>query len=228
MSKCPVCGTENAPDLTVCDFCGSDLLEEKNATAPDGVHMYYVGIDDIGNDRTAVIQVVQELNNCTFEEAREKIDGDGIVLTEVPKIEAEIAVSKLRGAGATATMEDLDYDGAEEFLSDDDSSSATPNTPASAPASDSFFDNPNYGIIAIVCTIFLGWIGLVMAILGMTKSTNEDVRKKCKIAVILGIVLVVLSVVIGIIYGVVLGAAASSGAIDPSAMPVYGSCLGGF
>ena len=106
--------------------------------------------------------------------------------------------------------------------------SAPASTPASAPASDSFFDNPNYGIIAIVCTIFLGWIGLVMAILGMTKSTNADVRAKCKIAVIIGIVLVVLSVVSGIIYGVVLGAAAGSGAIDPSAIPVYGSCLGGF
>ena len=148
MSKCPVCETENAPGVLICEFCGTELPEEK--AAPE--------------------------------------------------------------ATETAATEN----------------SAPASTPASAPASDSFFDNPNYGIIAIVCTIFLGWIGLVLAILGMTKSTNEDVRKKCKIAVILGIALIVLSVVFGIIYGVVLGAAAGSGAVDPSAIPVYGSCLGGF
>ena len=106
--------------------------------------------------------------------------------------------------------------------------SAPASTPASAPASDSFFDNPNYGIIAIVCSIFLGWIGLVVAILGMTKSTNAEIKAKCKIALIISIALAVISVVFSIIYGVVVGAAASSGAIDPSAMPVYGSCLGGF
>ena len=106
--------------------------------------------------------------------------------------------------------------------------SAPAAAPTSAPASGSFFDNPNYGIIAIVCTIFLGGIGLVMAILGMTKSTNADVRAKCKIALIITIALVAISVVFSIIYGVVLGAAAGSGAVDPSAIPVYGSCLGGF
>ena len=107
--------------------------------------------------------------------------------------------------------------------------SAPAAAPTSAPASDSFFDNPNYGIIAIVCSIFLtGLISLVVAILGMTKSTNEDVRKKCKIALIITIALVAISVVFSIIYGVVLGAAAGSGAVDPSAIPVYGSCLGGF
>ena len=148
MSKCPVCETENAPGVLICEFCGTELPEEK--AAPE--------------------------------------------------------------ATETAATEN----------------SAPASTPASAPASDSFFDNPNYGIIAIVCTIFLGWIGLVMAILGMTKSTNADVRAKCKIAVIIGIVLIVLSVISGIIYGVVLGAAAGSGAVDPSAIPVYGSCLGGF
>ena len=148
MSKCPVCETENAPGVLICEFCGTELPEEK--AAPE--------------------------------------------------------------ATETAATEN----------------SAPASTPASAPASDSFFDNPNYGIIAIVCTIFLGWIGLVMAILGMTKSTNEDVRKKCKIAVILGIVLSGISVLSGIIYGGVLGAAAGSGAVDPSASPVYGSCLGGF
>ena len=150
MSKCPVCETENAPGVLICEFCGTELPEEK--AAPE----------------------------------------------------------------------------ATETAANENSAPAAAPAPASAPASDSFFDNPNYGIIAIVCTIFLGWIGLVMAILGMTKSTNEDVRKKCKIAVILGIVLVVISVVFSIIYGVVVGAAASSGAIDPSAMPVYGSCLGGY
>ena len=148
MSKCPVCETENAPGVLICEFCGTELPEEK--AAPE--------------------------------------------------------------ATETAASE----------------STAPASTPASAPASDSFFDNPNYGIIAIVCTIFLGWIGLVMAILGMTKSTNADVRAKCKIAVIIGIVLIVLSVISGIIYGVVLGAAAGSGAVDPSAIPVYGSCLGGY
>ena len=150
MSKCPVCETENAPGVLICEFCGTELPEEK----------------------------------------------------------AEPSTN--------------------ETSANENSAPAAAPAPASAPASDSFFDNPNYGIIAIVCTIFLGWIGLVVAILGMTKSTNEDVRKKCKIAVILGIALIVLSVVFGIIYGVVLGAAAGSGAVDPSTIPVYGSCLGGF
>ena len=100
--------------------------------------------------------------------------------------------------------------------------SAPAAAPTSAPASGSFFDNPNYGIIAIVCTIFLGWIGLVMSILGMTKSTNADVKAKCKIGVIIGIVLIVISVLSGIIYGVLLG---SMGAAD-AVVPMYASCLG--
>ena len=103
-----------------------------------------------------------------------------------------------------------------------ESAPAAAPAPASAPASDSFFDNPNYGIIAIVCSIFLGWIGLVMSILGMTKSTNEDVRKKCKIGVIIGIVKVVISVFGIIIYFVALG---SMGAAD-AVVPMYASCLG--
>ena len=148
MSKCPVCETENAPGVLICEFCGTELPEEK--AAPE--------------------------------------------------------------ATETAATEN----------------SAPASTPASAPASDSFFDNPNYGIIAIVCSIFLGWIGLVVAILGMTKSTNEDVRKKCKIALIITIALVAIGVVSGIIYGVVLGAAAGSGAVDRSEIPLYGSCLGGY
>ena len=100
--------------------------------------------------------------------------------------------------------------------------SAPAAAPTSAPASGSFFDNPNYGIIAIVCTIFLGWIGLVMSILGMTKSTNADVKAKCKIGVIIGIVLIVISVFSSIIYAVVLG---SMGAAD-AVVPMYASCLG--
>ena len=100
--------------------------------------------------------------------------------------------------------------------------SAPAAAPTSDPASGSFFDNPNYGIIAIVCTIFLGWIGLVMSILGMTKSTNADVKAKCKIGVIIGIVLIVISVFSSIIYAVVLG---SMGAAD-AVVPMYASCLG--
>ena len=100
--------------------------------------------------------------------------------------------------------------------------SAPAAAPTSTPASGSFFDNPNYGIIAIVCTIFLGWIGLVMSILGMTKSTNADVKAKCKIGVIIGIVLIVISVFSSIIYAVVLG---SMGAAD-AVVPMYASCLG--
>ena len=149
MSKCPICETENAPGVLICEFCGTELPEEK--AAPE--------------------------------------------------------------ATETAATEN----------------SAPASTPASAPASNSFFDNPNYGIIAIVCSIFLtGLISLVVAILGMTKSTNEDVRKKCKIALIITIALVAVSVVFSIIYGVVLGAAAGSGAVDLSEIPLYGSCLGGY
>ena len=142
MSKCPICETENAPGVLICEFCGTELPEEK--AAPE--------------------------------------------------------------ATETAATEN----------------SAPASTPASAPASNSFFDNPNYGIIAIVCTIFLGWIGLVMAILGMTKSTNADVRAKCKIGVIIGIVMVVISVFSTIIYAVALG---SMGATD-AVVPMYASCLG--
>jgi hypothetical protein len=139
MSKCPICDTENAPGLTVCDFCGSELPETKKCQAcgeeipknasycpicknladvkpasssgvGGGVPMYFVALDDVGEERQDVIKVVQELAKCTFEEAREIVDGDGIVLNEVPKLEAEIAVSKLRGVGATAGMEEIDYD----------------------------------------------------------------------------------------------------------------------
>ena len=135
--KCPVCDTENAPGLTVCDMCGSELPEMKKCKAcgaeipkkaaycPEcknladvkpasdsadyhpGMPTYYVGLDFVGDDRQEVIKVVQTLRNCDFDEARDIIDGDGIILSEVPKIEAEIAVSKLRGAGAKATMEEM-------------------------------------------------------------------------------------------------------------------------
>ena len=61
-----------------------------------------------------------------------------------------------------------------------------------------------------------------MSILGMTKSTNADVKAKCKIGVIIGIVLIVISVFSSIIYAVVLG---SMGAAD-AVVPMYASCLG--
>ena len=138
MSKCPICDTENAPGLTVCDFCGSELPETKKCQAcgeeipknasycpicknladvkpasssfggGNGMPMYYVVVEEVGDDRQEVIKVVQELAKCSFEEAREIIDSDeACVLSEVPKLEAEIAVSKLRGAGATANMDEV-------------------------------------------------------------------------------------------------------------------------
>lgn len=137
MSKCPICDTENAPGLTVCDFCGSELPETKKCQACGeeipknasycpicknladvkpassssggrGVPMYYVGLDFVGDDRQEVLKVVQEICKCSFDEAREIVDGDGIILNEVPKLEAEMAVSRLRGVGARATMEEID------------------------------------------------------------------------------------------------------------------------
>ena len=118
--KCPVCDTENAPGLTVCDMCGSELPEGKeckgcgaiipknvaycphckaladvkpaSSSTNSGMPMYFVALDNVGDDRQEVIKVIQSIRGCSFEEAREIIDGDGIVLNEVPKLEAEIAV----------------------------------------------------------------------------------------------------------------------------------------
>ena len=196
MSRCPICGTENAPGLTVCDFCGGSLPQEKTTTNTKE-HKYYVGLDRVGEDRVAVIRTVQELCNCSFDNACEKIDGDGIILAEVNKLQAEIAVTKLRAAGASATMEDLDYNEGDDFANNQNTTASAPQKPV---ANTSFFDNSNYGILAIVCTLFFGWVGLVMAILGMVKSTNKGVRKSCKIAIIISIVCVALYIVLLVVY----------------------------
>ena len=195
MSKCPVCDTENAPGLTVCDFCGSELPETKKCKAcgeeipknasycpicknladvkpanssfggGNGMPMYYVGLDDIGEDRQEVLKVVQELCKCGFEEAREIVDGDGIILNEVPKLEAEIAVSKLRGAGATAVMEEIDYDLDGELANN---SGNTSSRTSSARSSSSSSAGEKSKMVAGLLALFGGGLGLHSFYLGYT------------------------------------------------------------
>lgn len=193
MSKCPICDTENAPGLTVCDFCGSELPETKKCQAcgeeipknasycpicknladvkpasssgvGGGVPMYFVALDDVGEERQDVIKVVQELAKCTFEEAREIVDGDGIVLNEVPKLEAEIAVSKLRGVGATANMD--------EVYSDDgnwEGSSSSGNSGSrSSSARSSSAGGEKSKLVAGLLALFGGGLGLHSFYLGYT------------------------------------------------------------
>ena len=192
MSKCPICDTENAPGLTVCDFCGSELPETKKCQAcgeeipknasycpicknladvkpasssgvGGGVPMYFVALDDVGEERQDVIKVVQELAKCTFEEAREIVDGDGIVLNEVPKLEAEIAVSKLRGVGATAGMEEIDYD-----LDAELADSANRGSSRSSSARSSSAGGEKSKLVAGLLALFGGGLGLHSFYLGYT------------------------------------------------------------
>lgn len=192
--RCPICDTENAPGLTVCDMCGAELPEMKeckgcgaiipksstycpkckrlsdinpaSSTSDNtpGMTTYYVGLDYVGDDRPEVIKVIQRLRNCEFEEARDVVDGDGIVLTDVPKLEAEIAVSKLRGAGAKATMEPVD--------GWDNSSSSTNSrsVPArnSNRASSSAPVSSKSKIVAGLLALFLGGWGIHNFYLGHT------------------------------------------------------------
>lgn len=194
MSKCPVCDTENAPGLTVCDFCGSELPETKKCKAcgeeipknasycpicknladvkpassslggGSGVPMYFVALDDVGEERQDVIKVVQELAKCTFEEAREIVDGDGVILNEVPKLEAEIAVSKLRGVGATAGMEEIDYDLDAELA---DSASRGSSRPSYSRSSSSSAGNKSR-LVAGLLAVLTGGLGLHSFYLGYT------------------------------------------------------------
>ena len=202
MSKCPICDTENAPGVTVCDFCGSELPQESASAA--GSQKYYVGIDRVGDDRAAVIQAVEALCKCTFEEARDKIDGEGIVLTNVSKLQAEIACTKLRGAGATASMGSLEENVSAPTSS---ASSNTKTTNSTASTSGSFLDNPNYGIISIVLTFFFFIVGFVMSLIGMTKSNNESVKKTCRVGVIIGVVAIVFYIVFFSVIGSMVGGA---------------------
>ena len=241
MSKCPVCDTENAPGLTVCDFCGAELPETKKCKAcgaeipkkasycpicrnladvkpastvgggvASGVSKYCVSLDSIGDDRQEVIKVVRELCNCSFDEARSIIDGDGVILDEVSKLEAEIAISKLRGAGARASMEEVgDYSSGSS--SSNYQGSHTPRYSSSSSSSSSsarFVDTPMYGLLAIISSIFLGWIGLIICLYGFFKTGDEDVKKKCKI----GLFILAGLVVVGIIIAIIAGSAAASAA----------------
>lgn len=192
--KCPVCDTENAPGLTVCDMCGSELPEGKeckgcgaiipknvaycphckaladvkpaSSSTNSGMPMYFVALDDVGDDRQEVIKVIQALRNCGFEEAREIIDGDGIVLNEVPKLEAEIAVSKLRGAGAEAGMEEIDYE-LDAILSDN--SNRGSNRSSSRPSSSSSANKSSKSkLVAGLLALFVGHFGIHNFYLGHT------------------------------------------------------------
>ena len=194
MSKCPICDTENAPGLTVCDFCGSELPETKKCQAcgeeipknaaycpicknladvkpasssfsgGSGVPMYFVALDDVGDERQDVIKVVQELAKCTFEEAREIVDGDGIVLNEVPKLEAEIAVSKLRGVGAAAGMEEIDYDLDAELTDSANRGSSRSSSRSSSSSS----AGGKSKLVAGLLAIFAGGLGVHSFYLGYT------------------------------------------------------------
>lgn len=183
--KCPVCDTENAPGLTVCDMCGSELPETKKCKAcgaeipkkaaycpecknladvkpasdyaepASGMPMYCVGLDYVGDDRQEVIKVVQALRNCSFDEARDVIDGDGIVLSEVPKLEAEIAVSKLRGAGAKAEMAEVGgWESNGHSSNNRRSSGSSYNHSSSAPKSS------KSKLVAGLLALFVGGIGV--------------------------------------------------------------------
>ena len=113
--------------------------------------LYYVGLDYVGDDRQAVIKVVQTLRDCGFDEARDVIDGDGIVLSEVPKLEAEIAVSKLRGAGAKAEMAEV---GDGYSSNNRGSSGSSHNHSSSAPTSS------KSKLVAGLLALFVGGIGV--------------------------------------------------------------------
>ncbi len=193
MSKCPVCETENAPGVTVCDFCGSELPEMKkckacgaeipkkeaycpqcknladvtpasNAVTAGGVPMYFVALDSVGDDRQAVIEAVKDICGCDFSEACEIVDGDGIVLNEVPKLEAEMAVSKLRGAGAKAGMEEIDYE-LDAMLSDDAGSSSRASHSNSGSSTKG---KRKSKLVAGLLAIFTGGLGLHSFYLGYT------------------------------------------------------------
>lgn len=240
MSKCPICETENAPGLTVCDFCGSELPETKKCQACGeeipknasycpicknladvkpassssggrGVPMYYVGLDFVGDDRQEVLKVVQEICKCSFDEAREIVDGDGIILNEVPKLEAEMAVSRLRGVGARATMEEID-EVMDDILAEEarGGSSKRSYSRSSSSNDGGFVNSSTYGILAIVFSALGGWLGLVLCLYGLFKSSNDDVRKKCKIGLIVLGVVVVLAIVLGVIAGAAAGSMAGS------------------
>ncbi len=192
--KCPVCDTENAPGLTVCDMCGSELPEGKeckgcgaiipknvaycphckaladvkpaSSSTNSGMPMYFVALDDVGDDRQEVIKVVQAIRGCSFEEAREIIDGDGIVLNEVPKLEAEIAVSKLRGAGADAGMEEIDYE-LDDILSDNSNRGSNRSSSRSS-SSSSANKSSKSKLVAGLLAFFVGGIGIHNFYLGHT------------------------------------------------------------
>ena len=192
--KCPVCDTENAPGLTVCDMCGSELPEGKeckgcgaiipknvaycphckaladvkpaSSSTNSGMPMYFVALDDVGDDRQEVIKVIQALRNCGFEEAREIIDGDGIVLNEVPKLEAEIAVSKLRGAGAEAGMEEIDYE-LDAILSDNSNRGSSSSSSRSS-SSSSANKSSKSKLVAGLLALFVGHFGIHNFYLGHT------------------------------------------------------------
>ena len=195
MSKCPICDTENAPGLTVCDFCGSELPETKKCQAcgeeipknaaycpicknladvkpasssfsgGSGVPMYYVVIEEVGDDRQEVLKVVQELCKCSFEEAREIIDSDeGCVYSKVPKLEAEIAVSKLRGAGATATMDEV-YSDADDMLADNANRGSSGSSSRSSSSSSA---GGKSKLVAGLLAIFAGGLGVHSFYLGYT------------------------------------------------------------
>lgn len=56
------------------------------------------------------------------------------------------------------------------------------------------------GVLAIVFSVFGGWLGLVLAIIGLCTYKLEENRKKCKIALGIVITEVILGIVIAIIF----------------------------
>lgn len=226
MSKCPFCDTENQPGAKTCEFCGSDMPEtkickscgaeiDKNASfcpsckkladvdpaastsANSDMTAYQVTLADVGNDKPQVIKEVIELCGVDFDGACSLIDS-GVILAAAPKLQAEIAVSKLRNAGASASMQAVDSG---------TYSAPRQSAPTQIAPSNSAFDKPLYGTLAVIFSVLGGWIGLLLSILGLLKSNNPVVRKRCKIGLIILACWVGFVVLLAILGGVVGGGA---------------------
>ena len=66
---------------------------------------FNVVLKDFGANKIGVIKVVREFTGLGLAEAKKAVESLGVLKEAVPKADAEAAVAKLKGAGATAVLE---------------------------------------------------------------------------------------------------------------------------
>ena len=66
---------------------------------------FNIVLKDFGSNKIAVIKAVREFTGLGLAEAKKAVESLGVLKEAVPKADAEVAVAKLKEAGATAVLE---------------------------------------------------------------------------------------------------------------------------